>query len=140
MAETTFESAIKTVYKTEQQLFELLSDFTKIAPYMPVDKIENWQASPVSCSFTIPKLGDGGLEIVNAEPNKVIKYKGLGKLPFSFFFWIQIKEVGPYTTKMKLTLKAELNMMMKMALKKQLQEGIDMMGDQMATLLNAIRL
>lgn len=136
MAETKFESSVKTVNKPAKALFNFLSDFRNLSPYIPQDKIQNWQADEKTCHFSIPNMGDGGLEIVNAEANNFIKYTGVGKMPFNFFFWIQFKEVAPNDTKIKLTIKADLNMMMKMTLKKPLTEGIDKLADQMAMLMN----
>lgn len=136
MAETKFESKIKTINKSEEQLFLFLSDFRNLTAHIPQDKIQDWQADEKSCTFSIPNLGKGGLDIVISEPNKMIKYAGTGKLPFSFFFWIQLKEVAEKDTKMKLTIKAELNMMLKMTLKKPLEDGIDKLADQMAVLMN----
>jgi len=56
--------------------------------------------------------------------------------PLDFNLWIQLKQVAPYDTRMKITVKAELNMMMKMLLKDKLQKGIDAMADQIAMAFN----
>ena len=40
-------------------------------------------------------------------------------------FWIQMKEVAPMDTRIKLTLKADIPMMFKMMLDKKIQQGID---------------
>ena len=77
-----------------------------------------------------------GLKIVDKEPNKTIKFTGNDKIPFEFFVWIQLKMVAPYDTRLKITLKAKLNMMMKMMVGKKLQSGIDSMADQIAAAFN----
>jgi len=136
MAETKFESKVKTINKSDKDLFEFVTDFTKLGAFIPKDKIENWQATKETCSFTIPKVGDGGLEIVHSEPCKMVKYGGTGNLPFALNLWIQFVQVAPNDTKMKLTIKADLNMMMKMSLKKPLQQGVDQMADQLTMLFN----
>jgi hypothetical protein len=46
-----------------------------------------------------------------------------------FNFWIQLLPVTEETCKMKLTLKAELNIFIKGMLQKPLQEGIEKMAD-----------
>ena len=48
-------------------------------------------------------------------------------MPFNF--WIQLLPVTEETCKMKLTLKAELNIFIKGMLQKPLQEGIEKMAD-----------
>ena len=40
-------------------------------------------------------------------------------------FWIQMKEVAPMDTRIKLTLKADIPMMFKLMLDKKIQQGID---------------
>ena len=47
----------------------------------------------------------------------------------SFNFWIQLLPVTSTTSKMKLTIKAELNMFIKQMVKKPLQEGIEKIAD-----------
>ena len=47
-------------------------------------------------------------------------------------FWIQLKEVTPNDTRIKLTLKADLPMMFKMMLDKKLQNGIDQAAEMLA--------
>ena len=56
--------------------------------------------------------------------------------PFEFFVWIQLKQAGPYDTRLKITLKANLNMMMKMMIGSKLQAGVDGLADQIAMAFN----
>jgi carbon monoxide dehydrogenase subunit G len=86
----------------------------------------------------IPGKGPVGLRIVDREKNKTIKITGDDNLPMQFFLWIQLKEVAPYDTRMKITLKAELNMMMRMMLGKKLEEGVNAMADGIAAAFNSI--
>ena len=71
-----------------------------------------------------------------------MKLKENGALPFDFTLWIQVIEKGPYDTRMKITLHAELNMMMKMMLKGKLSKGVNSMAEGLAKLpyasLNAL--
>jgi carbon monoxide dehydrogenase subunit G len=77
-----------------------------------------------------------GLRIIDKEPNKTIKITGNDKIPFEFHIWIQLKMVAPYDTRMKITLKANLNMMLKMMVGKKLQSGMDTLADQIAAAFN----
>ncbi len=133
---TEFESKIVAIRRTPEDIFRVLSDFRLFTPFIPQDKLEGWEAEEDCCRFNLKGVGQTGLKIIDKEPYKTVKITGDGKLPFEFFLWVQLKEVAPYDTRMKLTLKADLNVMLKMMLQKQLGEGIDMMAEQIAAAFN----
>ena len=133
---TEFESKIVSIRRTPEDIFRVLSDFRLFTPFIPQDKLEGWEADEESCRFTVKGIGQTGLKIIEKEPHKTVKITGDGKLPFEFFLWVQLVEAAPYDTRMKLTLKADLNVMLKMMLQKQLAEGIDAMAEQLAKAFN----
>lgn len=100
------------------------------------DKVEEWNATEETCSFKA-KGFTVKLRMVEREPHKLIKITG-DDIPFEFFFWIQLKSVAPDDTRMLLTLRAELNMMMKMMIGGKLQKGLDEMADKIAAAFNAV--
>jgi len=131
---TEVESKVVAIRNTSEFVFNTLSDFRNfngLVNMVPDGQLTDWQADENSCRFKV-KGFDVGLKFVEKEPFKTIKLTGDGKVPFEFFFWIQLKEVAPYDVRMKLTLHADLNFMMKMMLKGKLQEGVDQMADQIA--------
>jgi len=133
---TEFESKVVAIRRNSEEVFRVLSDFRLFTPFIPTDKLEGWKAEEDSCSFSVKGIGQTGLKIIEKEPFKTVKITGDGKLPFEFFLWIQLKEVEPNDTRMKLTLKAELNMMLKMMLQKQLEEGVNTMAEAIAAAFN----
>lgn len=133
---TEFESKIVSIKRNSEEVFRVLSDFRLFTPFIPTDKLEGWKAEESSCSFNVKGIGQTGLKIIEKEPFKMVKITGDGKLPFEFFLWIQLKEVEPNDTRMKLTLKADLNMMLKMMLEQKLKEGINTMADGIAAAFN----
>jgi len=133
---TEFESKIVAIRRTPEDIFRVLSDFRLFTPFIPQDKLEGWEAEEDSCSFSVKGVGQTGLKIIEKEPFKTVKITGDGKLPFEFFLWVQLKEITSNDTRMKLTLKADLNVMLKMMLKKQLEEGINTMAEQIAAAFN----
>jgi carbon monoxide dehydrogenase subunit G len=133
---TEFESKVVVIRRNAEDVFRVLSDFRQFSPFIPKDKLEGWVAEEDSCSFNVKGIGQTGLKIVEKDPFKTVKITGDGKLPFEFFLWIQLKEVESSDTRMKLTLKADLNVMLKMMLQKQLEEGINTMAEQIAAAFN----
>lgn len=131
----TYQSKTVAIKRQAEDIFKVLSDFNSFTP-MAKDKVENWQADTDSCTFTV-KGFNAGLKIVEREEFKTIKIGGNETIPMDFFLWIQLKQVAPYDTRMRITIKAELNMMMKMMLGKKLEEGVNTLADGIANAFNA---
>ena len=71
--------------------------------------------------------------IIEREENKCIKF-ATEQSPIDANLWIQVLPVSTGGSKMRLTLKADLNMMMKMMIGKKLESGIDQFADMLASL------
>jgi hypothetical protein len=67
-------------------------------------------------------------KIIDREPPKTIKFTA-EKSPLPLFLWIQLLPVDEYTTKTRITIKAEINAFLKPMVSKPLQEAIDRMAD-----------
>ncbi|QZE13543.1 hypothetical protein K4L44_13300 [Halosquirtibacter laminarini] len=120
-------------FKTFEALFtpeniEKVKSQVKDAPDF---KIEDFEATVDTCSFKVGSIGRTGLQIINREPAKEIKMTGHGTVPFKFTLWIQILPVANATSKVRLTLHADMNMMMKMMVGKKLKKGIDQLANGM---------
>lgn len=127
--ESTYESNIKVALNSANTIYERMSDFNNFAGIIPPDKISNWQCTTDTCHFTVDKVGDVGLRIVDREPNKMVKYTAYGETRFNFYLWVQIKEVAPYESRIKVTLKADLNPMIKIMVGKHLQKFVDSLAE-----------
>ncbi|QZT36499.1 hypothetical protein K5X82_14730 [Halosquirtibacter xylanolyticus] len=120
-----------STFKTFEALFspeniEKVKSQVKDAPDF---KIEDFEATDDTCSFKVGSMGRTGLQIVNREPSKEIKMTGNGTVPFKFTFWIQVLPVTSTTSKVRLTVHADMNMMMKMMVGKKLKSGINQLAN-----------
>ncbi len=129
---TRFESQIKTIPHPASKVYGKLSDFDNFAEVIPRDKIKNWESDGDSCRFEVDGVGPVGLKIVEREDHKTIKYSSDGKVPFNFFLWIQLKEVKEGESKLKITLDAHLNPMIKLVAKGPLEKFIGILADGIA--------
>ena len=133
------ESKIGTIHKPEKEIFNFLTDFRNIEKFIPPGKVENWEATEDSCKFTVEMAGEITMKIVNKEPYKTIKFNGeTTNQPVNFFFWVQLKEVAPGDTKIKLTLDANLPMMVQMMAKKPLQDGLNSLVERLDDIFQKI--
>ena len=141
-----YVSEVKYVDHNQQVVYNHLSNFENLADYLnsgliekitkqvPQVKITDFQSDRHSCKFNITGMGVAKIEIVHRDPFKTIKVQNSGGLPLSFIFWVQLLPVDNFKTKMRLTLHADMNPMIKMMAGNRLQEGVDQLASTLANL------
>jgi hypothetical protein len=146
MGITKYVSDIKIVNNNQEIIYNYLSNFENLSKYInegllekmaeqiPQIKISNFKSDADSCQFQISGMGLAKIRIIAREPVKTIKISSSGSLPVSIVFWIQLLSIGAYETKLRLTLDADMSMMIKMMLNKKLEEGINRLADMLAAL------
>jgi len=146
MSTEKYVSEVKLINHNQQIVFDYLSNFKNLSDYLnsgliekisqkvPQIKITDFRSDRDSCKFNLTGFGVAEIKIVNREPYKTIKVESSGNLPMNLTFWIQLLPVDAYRTKMRLTLHADLNMMVKMVLGSQLDDGINQLADRLAVL------
>ncbi len=146
MSINKYVSDVKIIEHNQQIVFDHLSNFENLAEYLnsgliekitkqvPQIKITDFESDRDSCKFNITGMGIARINIVNREPFKTIKVESSGGLPLSFTFWIQLLPINAHQTKMRLTLHADLSMMIKMMVGNRLDEGINQLAETLRTL------
>ncbi|MGL4292351.1 MAG: SRPBCC family protein [Bacteroidales bacterium] len=132
----TFESPVKTIAASQEAVYNKFSNLNNlglIKDRIPQDKIKDFEFDSDSVSFSVSPIGTLGMRIIEREPVKTIKFES-EKSPIQFNLWIQLISTGPYETKVKLTLKAELSMFIKPMVSKPLQDALNKMADMMTML------
>lgn len=127
---TTIESSIRQINAPQQAVYNMLSDLgnvEKLRGKIPEDKVQNLEFDHDNISVKT-QLGSVKLAIVDREEPKMIKFE-TQESPLPFNFWVQILPLDAATSKMKLTIKADINPFMAGMVKKPLQEGIEKIAD-----------
>ncbi len=127
---TTFESTVHQIDAPQQRVYDMLSDLNnvnRVKDRLPEDKVKDLQFDADSISMSSP-LGTVRLVIVDREEPKTIKFE-TKESPIFFNFWIQMLPVTAETSKMKLSLRADLNPFIMAMAKKPLEEGIEKIAD-----------
>ena len=130
-----YESKQVQINKPASRIYPVLSDFSNFTPILQ-DKVEDWEATPDTCSFTV-KGFKVGLRIVEREQDSFVKIEGEDGSPFAFTFWVQLKETAADDTRLRLVLHVNLNMMMKMMIGGKISSALDQVADQIAQSFNA---
>lgn len=131
---TEFTSDIKTLPYSDKKIYEVLSNMSNLEKVK--DKISHEKAQDItfnedSCTFSVNPVGEVSFSIIEREPPKTIKFKA-DQTPIDVNMWIQLKESGENETKMKITIRAELNPFLKPMISKPLKKGIDQIAEILA--------
>ena len=133
---TEFVSEIKTIPYNEDRVYAMLSDLSnleRVKDRIPQDKIKDFEFDSDSCSFAVDPVGKITFQIVEREPNKTIKITTTNS-PVPLFLWIQLKQVQEADTRLKMTIRADLNPFIKPMVSKPLQDSLDKISTVIASL------
>ena len=135
MAESKYESKITSAPCSAQQIYRVLSDMRsleRVRNLIPQDKIQEMDIEPDRVRMKVDGLAQKiTIAIVDRIENDTVKF-GLEGIPMDGNFWIQLKEVSPTDTRIKLTVKADIPFMFKFMVEKKLQTGLDQAADMLA--------
>lgn len=142
---TTYESEIKVISQPQEMIFNTLSNLSNFQKVKEMnlegqDKfseyLKDMECSEDAVLVSVPTFGKVGLRIIEREPFKTIKLQAENS-PVAANAWIQLVAISENETKMRITVKAELPMMIKMMVDSKLKKGVDALADGLAKALNA---
>lgn len=136
-----FESSVKHIPYSQGRVYNKLSDLNNLnSVHDRLDEIKEKSGGKLEDmsfdqdSITIKVQGIAlSLRIIEREPMKCIKFEG-DKTPVPLNLWIQILPVSDSEAKIKVTIRAEVNMFMKAMVSKPLQDGVEKLADMLAVL------
>ena len=143
---TKFESSVKQIPHSQKSVYAMLSDLSNIQrlkDHLPEeatdndemnkvkDKLKNLSFDQDSLSINVDPIGQVSMRIIERDEPKMIKLES-EKSPFAFKFWIQVLPVTEASSKMKLTIDADIPFFAKSMVAKPLQEGIEKIADALA--------
>jgi|AntAceMinimDraft_16_1070373.scaffolds.fasta_scaffold25124_3 carbon monoxide dehydrogenase subunit G len=131
MKPTKIVSKIGKINSSAQSIYNYLSNFKNFDRIAQHPDIKNWEATEDTCHFSVKGFNNIGMKIKNREPYKTIQIASDGKTPFEFLLWIQLLDKGPYDTRIRITVHAKLNPVMKMMLGKTLTKFVNNAVDQL---------
>ncbi len=150
MATTEFVSEVRKIDSPIWCVYGFLSDFRKIGKVVDMakefglpqdfrtqnllDKMEGVSFTKDSCHIMLKNLGELVLSIVERDDPKLIKLRGAGAIPIEFNIWIQLLDNGPYDTRMKITFRGEMSLIVKMVMKGNIEKGIDLLSKALTKL------
>ena len=135
MSESKYESKITSAPCPAAQIYRVLSNLEnleRVREFIPQDKVQEMEISADRVRMKVDGLAQKiTIAIVDRIENDTVKFGAEG-IPMDANFWIQLKEVSPTDTRIKLTVKADIPFMFKMMVDKKLKEGLDQAADMLA--------
>ena len=129
-----FESSVKQVPYRQQSVFDMLSDLSnaeRVKHLVNDDQLQNMSFDNDHISVNVPPIGKIALRIVEREDPKCVKYQSVDS-PLPFNLWVQMLPVTDTTSKLKVTIDAELDFLMKGIVSKPLQEGLEKLAEALS--------
>ena len=133
-SESKFESSVKPIPYPQQAVYDNISDLRnleKVKDRIPEDKVSDFTFDEDTVGLNVQPVGELKLRICEREEPKCVKFETV-QSPVPFNVWIQVLPVDEQNSKMKVTVKAELNPFIKSMVEKPLQEAVEKIADALA--------
>ena len=121
------ESRIGVVKQPAEKIFNYVSNFNNFSQLIPEDKVKDFESTVDTCRFKVEGIGQAGLRIIERDPHKLSSDE---ETTFDLLLWIQIKELEPGDSRMKITTEVKLNPVMAAMVKKPLKDFVDTLIEQ----------
>ena len=133
-SESKFESSVKFVPYSQQAVYNNLSDLNnleKVRDRIPEDKINDFSFDQDTVSLNVNPVGELKLRICDREEPKCVKFETV-QSPVPFNVWVQVLPVDEQTSKMKVTVEADIPLMLRAMVSGPLQDGVEKVADALA--------
>lgn len=133
---TEFVSETKQIPYNEELVFGVLSDLShleRVKERIPQDKVKEFTFDSDSCTVSVDPVGKVTFQIVEREPFKTIKFATTNS-PVPLQLWIQLVQKQENDTRMRITVRADLNPFLKPMVQKPLENALCKMADMVAQL------
>ena len=114
-----------------EKAFTFISDLRNLGRFAKEGTVSDWQAEKDTCSFAVSMMGRVHIRIREKEDNTRIVYEGDALNKKDFTTEISLAGMPDETAQARLTLKADLNPMMKMIADKPIRQFIEILMQEM---------
>ena len=131
---TKFESSVKQIPYSVEAVYRNISDLSnleKVRDRVPEDKVQDFVFDSDSVQVNVAPVGVIKLRICEREENKCVKFE-TEQSPLPFNVWVQVLPVTEATSKMKVTVKADIPFMLKGMVSGPLQDGVEKIADALS--------
>lgn len=132
-----YESKIKVAKGSPEAIYSFLADMSRLRQALPEQLAQkDVEVSADECAFTVDKLGRVAVSVAERTPFSMVKYAMKAAMPVGIDLFVQIKEAPVETpepeSRIKVSLVADIPMMLKPLLGSKLQEVVDKLAETLA--------
>ena len=124
------QSKSVSVNTTAAAVYDFICDLNNLQKLMPSDRIQNWESTDETCSFTIKGLSGIGMKREGGDPGKNVHIVSHGKNPFDFTLDLKLDDLGD-TCNAQLTFEGNMNFMIQTMASGPLTNLFNMMADSL---------
>ena len=131
---TKFESSVKQIAYPVADVYRNISDLSnleRVRDRVPEDKLNSFAFDRDTVSLNVDPVGDIKLRIIEREEGKCVKFE-TEQSPMPFNLWIQVLPVTETTSKMRVTVQADIPFMLKGMVSGPLQDGVEKIADALS--------
>ncbi|MBQ2541923.1 MAG: hypothetical protein II554_01115 [Bacteroidales bacterium] len=121
-------SKVVKIGNSDQRIFVFWSDLRNIPRMIPPDADAQVNATEDSCTVTAKGM-TFVVKILEKEEYKLIKLGTEEGTKMGFTAWLQLKSLSEYETAARITIHADVPLLMRPMLKGKLSEGINRLAD-----------
>jgi hypothetical protein len=130
-----FESSVKVIPFTQDLVYRCVSDLSyleKIRDRIPSHDIDKMSFTADAISVSSP-VGEVAMHIIEREEPKCVKFETV-KSPVPMHLWIQVLPVNESSSKMRLTIDADVPFFLKGVVATPLQEAVEKLAEALASI------
>lgn len=128
-----FKSNIKQIAYSQEAVYRCISDLSnieKIRDRIPADKFEKLAFTSDEITIGSP-VGEVTMKIIERDEPKCVKFQTV-QSPVPMTMWVQMLPVEEQTSKIRVTIDADIPIFLKGMVSKPLQEAVEKIADALA--------
>ncbi len=126
-------STIKTIYSPVERVYHTLANLENLRPLLQShqDKLKDVALTNDSIEVPAGMMGTIALHIEERQEGKCVKYT-TDRSPVKATVWIQVLPDGVDTTRLKLTVDADIPIVLRPMVSSRMKEGVEQVADMLA--------
>ncbi len=127
----SFSSRTIKIEKPASEIFEKLSDFNNFKDMIPSDKVEDFDCTATTCSFTVKGLQRVNVRVKEVVDNKKIVYETVDGKPVEMTFGFDLFEISDNNSEMKINIDVQVDGLMSGIISRPINNMLNMMADKL---------
>jgi hypothetical protein len=133
---TEYVSEVKQIPHGDATVFGVLSNLQNLEQlweWLPMEGMRDFTFDVAAVSFRVDPVGEVTFRLVERQPNKLLKFQA-ERLPLPVYLWIQLVGKSETDTRLRVTVRADMNPLIKGMVDKSLREAVEKLSDGLSKL------